>query len=409
MKTKADPNILILGAGFAGLAASKELGAFGKVTVIDPSPSFEFFPNIHELVSGFKSPADLRLDIRKILKAREQEFVQEKAVALDQENRTVTTSSGTQYPYDYLIIAMGGVNNERGVPGVAAHAFPFKSVDQCHAIGQKLASLEKQRSPYTVTIVGGGVEGIEALGEILRAYSSSTHLSIHLIEGGNQLLPGMPSQVHRHILKICKHFPVSFHFGKKVSQVEADKLTLSDGENLFSELVIWTGGVKSHPQLEAWGLAAPNIPPQVNSFLQSQYDPNILIIGDAIDVTGGGEKQAYLALEMGQVAGHNARSILTGAKLKTYQPQNLPSIYSFGNLNCFIIYKGLVLSGLPFASLKETIYQVNMASIQGLCERPETFIDTFERAVNGTIGSLNSVLTSPVSLLRRFRIKFSYQ
>ena len=104
MKTKANKkDILILGAGFAGLSASKALEGFDHVTVIDPSPSFEFAPNIHELVSGFKKPEDLRLDTRKILEGRGQSFVQEKAVDLDEANKTVTTSSGAQYHYDCLI------------------------------------------------------------------------------------------------------------------------------------------------------------------------------------------------------------------------------------------------------------------------------------------------------------------
>lgn len=408
MRNKTHPKILIVGAGFAGLAASKELGTFGNVTVIDPNASFEFFPNIHELVSGFKKPADLRLDIRKIVEERKQKFVQEQAVELDRENKVIITSSGTSHPYDYLILAMGGVNNDRGVSGVVEHSFPFKSADQCYAIGQKLASLERQQTPYSVTIVGGGVEGIESLGEILRKYGKSTNLSINLVEGARQLLPGMPYRIHQSILKLCQDFPVFFHFGKRVNQVEADKLMLSDGEHLFSDLIIWTGGVKSHPQLEAWGLAEQASSPQINPFLQSQHDSDILVIGDAVDVMGGGEKQAYLAIEMGQLAAQNIRSIVKGEKLNAYKPKSVPSVYSFGNLSCFIIYENFVLSGLPFASLKEAIYQFNMASIQGICERPETVIDTLDRALNGTMRSWRSLFESPVSLLDRVRIRFSF-
>lgn len=410
MNTKTTPDILILGAGFAGLAVSQELGSFANVTVIDPSPSFEFFPNIHELVSGFKKPHDLRLSIREIVEGRNQVFVQEKAVELDRENKIVTTSSGTEYPYDCLVIAIGSVNNDRGISGVEEHAFPFKTVDQCEAIGQQLSFLESQENPYAVTIVGGGVEGVEALGEMLREYSGSSQITINLVEGEDQLLPGMPSRIHRDILKHCHDFPVSFHLEKRVSQVEATSLTLSDESILTSDLTIWTGGVKSHPQLEAWGLVGKGKWPQVNSFLQSEQHPDILIIGDAVDITGGGEKQAYFALEMGKIAAHNARALLNKTVFKPYKPESLPSVYSFGNIDCFVIYKGLVLSGLPFAGLKEAIYQLNMANIQGICERPnETLIDIIERAINGTIKSGYSIFQSPLSLFRRFGVKVSFE
>ena len=406
MNTKTNKNILILGAGFAGLTASKELGTFGKVTVIDPTSSFEFAPNIHELVSGFKSPADVRLDTRGILEGRGQEFVQEKAVELNRENKIVSTSSGTQYHYDCLIVAIGGVSNDRGVSGVKDYASLFKSASDCHAIGQKLEHLECQDSPYSVTIVGGGVEGVECLGEILRKYSGSDNLSINLVEGDSQLLSGMSHQVHQDILELCQRFSISFHFEKRVRQVEAHQVILSNGKSLPSDLTIWTGGVKFHPQLEVWGLAEPSGWPQVNTFLQSKQDSDILIIGDAVDVMGGGEKQAYLALEMGQIAGYNARSILQGKRLKAYKPKSLPSVYSFGNLSCFIVYKGFSLSGLPFAGLKEAIYQLNMASMQDACARPEKLIDTLDRGLNGAIGSFHSIIESPIPLFSRFSIGF---
>jgi NADH dehydrogenase len=402
MNTQTNKKILILGAGFAGLAASKELEGFGEVTVIDPSPSFEFAPNIHELISGFKSPSDVRLDNQKILSGRGQTFIQEAAVGLDIENKTVITSTGTHHHYDCLVLAIGGVSNDRGVPGVDEHAFPFKSASECHAIGQKLEYLENQGLPYSVTIVGGGVEGVESLGEILRKYNGSTNLSVNLVEGASQLLQGTSRKVHQEILEICKDFSVAFHFEEKVNEVEAHQVTLSSGESLHSDLTIWTGGVKSHPQFKAWGLE-----PEVNRFLQSQKHPEILIIGDAVDVMGGGEKQAYLAIEMGELAGNNVRSILRGEQLKPYKPQKYPSIYSFGNLSCFVIYEGFSLSGLPFSGLKEAIYQLNMASIQGVPMDPEQLTDILGRGSNGALGALYSIIKSPIPLLSRFGIGFS--
>jgi len=409
MKSKNNPKILIIGGGFAGLAASKELGAFGDVTVIDKNPSFEFAPNIHELVSGFKAPAEVRLDIQEIVGRRGQKFVQEKVVDIDRENRHVTTSAANTFNYDYLIISIGGISNDRGVPGVEEHSYPFKSAAQCYTIGKKLFSLEDKGLSYTVTIVGGGVEGIESLGEILRRYRKSKHLSVRLIEAENQLLPGMPGKVNQDILKICQNFPVSFHFRETVSQVDEDSITLSDGKTLHSDITIWTGGVRSNPQLEKWGLAEKGAWPQVNRFLQSSQDSNIFIIGDSVDAAGGGEKQAYLALEMGQITAKNVKSIFKGHQPSVYTPKELPSVYTFGNLNCFVIYKGLVFSGLPFSGLKEAIYQLNMANIQGICEQPDQIKDIFERVLNGSVNSLQSFIEAPISLISKFGIDVSYR
>lgn len=401
-----DKKILILGAGFAGLAASKELEGFGDVTVMDPSPHFEFAPNIHELVSGFKNPSEVKLDLHSILKSRRQGFVQEKAVELDAKNKLVRTHSGNEYPYDCLIVAIGGVNNDRGVPGVKEFAYPFKTASHCHAIGKKLKQLESQASPYSVTIVGGGVEGVESLGEILRAYGQSRNITINLIEGQQQLLPGMAGQVHQNILELCAPFPVNFHFEERVSRVEADQVVLSNNQRLASDLTIWTGGVKSHPQLEAWGLTAPEGSAQVNTYLQSEQHSDIFVIGDAIDVTGGGEKQAYLALDMGEAAAHNVRSFLRGKRLKAYKPKQLPSIYAFGNLSCFVVYKDFALSGLALSGVKEAIYQFNMASIQGIPTDSEQLTETLGRGLHGTLRSLGAFLESPIPVLSRISIDF---
>ena len=409
MNRTTDKKILILGAGFAGLSASRQLQDFADVTVIAPNASFEFFPNIHELVSGFKSPEDLRLDIREIVEGRRQEFVLERAVHLDRENQVVSTSSGDQYPYDYLIVAMGAVNNDWGIPGVQEYTYPFKTASDCYAIGQKLEDLEDQDSPYSVTIVGGGVEGVEALGEILRKYGKSTNLTVSLVEAQGQLLPNLSGQIHQKILKLCLDFPVSFHFGKRVQQIEGREVALSDGKYLESDLVIWTGGVKSHPKVKSWGLTDRSGWPPVNDFLQSEEDANILIIGDSVDVMGGGEKQAYLALEMGKIAGQNIRSILNETPLKAYKPKSLPSVYTFGNLTCFIVYKGIALSGLPFAGLKEAIYQLNMASMQDVCSRPTQLIGAAGRGVNGALSIVNSFLQSPIPFFSKFRIRLSAQ
>ncbi|MEM6297416.1 MAG: FAD-dependent oxidoreductase [Bacteroidota bacterium] len=400
-----DKDILILGAGFAGLTASKELAGFGNVTIIDPSPYFEFFPNIHELVSGFKSLEDLRLDLRKIVESRGQTFVQEKAISLDRKNKQVHTESGDSYHYDCLIVAIGGVSNNHGVAGVDEFTYPFKTAAECHAIGERLRHLESKGRPYQITIVGGGVEGIESLGEILRTYGGSNRISINLVEGRDRLLPGMAPQVHQSILKICQDFPVKFHFEQRVDKVEAEQLTLSNQEVLPSDLTIWTGGVKSHPQLESWGLAASNSSAKVNSFLQSEKSDDILVIGDAIDVNGGGEKQAYLAIEMGEVAAQNARAMMKGKSLKRYKPTNLPAVYSFGNLNCFIVYKDFALSGLAFAGLKEAIYQLNMTSIQGIPTRADQVTEVISRGINGTVSSLYSFFDSPVPLLSRVSVE----
>jgi NADH dehydrogenase len=159
--------VVILGGGFAGLSAALELRPDRhEVTLIDRNRWFEFLPNIHELLSGVKTPELLRLPLDRTLKRAGHRFVRDTVTGIDTEKRTVSTRRRDAIGYDALIVAFGGVDATRGVPGVAEHAMPFKSVDQCHRIGKRLARLAERRKPAQVVIVGGGLEGVEALGEI---------------------------------------------------------------------------------------------------------------------------------------------------------------------------------------------------------------------------------------------------
>jgi len=145
-----------VGAGFAGLAAARCLDRRHTVTVIDRSVSFEWLPNIHELLSGAKRPADLRLPTRRLV-----------------------TRAGHRH---VRIVAVGGVNDTYGVRGADRRAMPFKSVADCAAIGRRLAALARQREERSVVIVGGGLEGIEALGEILRRFRARGSLRVSVVE-----------------------------------------------------------------------------------------------------------------------------------------------------------------------------------------------------------------------------------
>ena len=127
------PRVVILGGGFAGLAAARGLDADRfDVTLVDRRPAFEFLPNIHELLSGVKSPELLRLPLDRALAGLGHRFVNDTVTGIDPVERTVRVERRRRpIGYDALVVALGGVDATRGVAGVTDHAHPFKSVDDC--------------------------------------------------------------------------------------------------------------------------------------------------------------------------------------------------------------------------------------------------------------------------------------
>jgi NADH dehydrogenase FAD-containing subunit len=132
------PSIVIVGANFAGLKAAISLPKKFRVTVVDPWPWFEFSPNIHELISTYKTPEILRFPKETAINRSGHTLVTEASAAIIPEKNTVVTSSGKHLIYDYCIIAIGGIINTFNIKGVEKHAMPFKTVAQCKVIGDRL-------------------------------------------------------------------------------------------------------------------------------------------------------------------------------------------------------------------------------------------------------------------------------
>jgi NADH dehydrogenase len=358
------PRIAIVGANFAGLAAARQLGREYTVTVIDRSPSFEWLPNIHELLSGLKRPSDLRLPRRRLVARAGHRFVRAEIAAIDAAAGQLSTTMGRKFSFDCCIVAIGGVGETFGVRGADRYAMPFKNVDDCAAIGRQLATLARKRGRRSVVIVGGGLEGIEALGEILRRYARLDGLAITLVEAGKRLLPDAPMRLDSAVRAHCEGRSVRILTESPVTAVTPKQVRLRSGETVRSDLTIWTGGVTAPPLLHEAGLAdKPRQWAQVTAALRSKRFDNVFVIGDAAALPHPLAKQAYYALQMGECAADNARRALSGRTLREFKPAAKPRLIAFGDLDTFLVSGRSAIASPGLAALKEAVFQVTMAEI----------------------------------------------
>jgi NADH dehydrogenase FAD-containing subunit len=355
--------VLILGGGFAGLAAARELRADRHdVTLIDRNRWFEFLPNIHELLSRVKTPELLRLPLDRNIERAGHRFIRDTVTGIDPVQRTVSTRRRRAIPYDALIVTFGGVDVDRGVVGVVEHALPFKTVDQCDRIGKRLARLAVRRKPARVVIVGGGLEGVEALGEILRRYRRS-ELHVTLVEANQRLLPEAPNFLDEHVRKLCAPWAVDFVMNSPVRRIESDAVILDNGTELPSDLTIWTGGPAPPALLTECGLAPRGAWAPVDLTLASHAHPEIFIAGDAAALPTAVSKQAYNALDMGACAARNADRFLANRALETFRPSAKPMLISFGDLTCFVVAGERALAGPSLGALKEAVFELVMSQL----------------------------------------------
>jgi NADH dehydrogenase len=366
MKSRAArrPRIAIVGANFAGLAAAQHLDARYDVTVIDRSPWFEWLPNIHELLSGAKRPSDLRLSRPRLVRRAGHRFVQATVERIDARGGTLHLDDGRELDFDACIVAVGGVGETYGVAGVDRHAMQFKGIDDCAAIGRRLKALARGSGERDVVIVGGGLEGIEALGEILRRYRTLRTLRITVVEAGPRLLAGTPAALDARVRRHCADLNVRFLTNSPVTRITARRVYLRSGKPLRSDLTIWTGGVTAPPLLHASGLARkPREWASVTPALRSTRYENVFVIGDAAALPRPRSKQAYYALQMGEFVAGNAQRALAGRRLRKFRPAPKPMLIAFGDLDTFLVSGKSVIASPRLANLKEGVFQLTMAQL----------------------------------------------
>ncbi len=355
---KTRPTVLIIGANFGGLKAATTLSKQFAVVVIDPNPWFEFLPAIHELVSGVKTPSLVKISSTGIVKRSGHQFIKDRVVQILPDKNMVVTKNGKVLDYEFCIVAIGGVKNTFGVPGADMHAVSFSNIENCSFIGKQLNNLSKAKTPSHIVIVGGGTEGIEVLGEILRKIKNIRNIRIRLIEREHRLLNGVPADIDSEIRKHCRPYPVEFLTGESLKKITKKTVVLSNGKRLKSDLTIWTAGAKPHPLLSESGFTetADQWAP-VSRSLQHVFYKNVFFVGDAADVPDVRSKQAYHAIDMGQCAALNIHRLRSGKELQPFKPSPKPMVVSFGELDTYVITDEFVLAGSAFSSLKEAVFQ----------------------------------------------------
>ena len=214
-------HIVIVGGNFAGLTAAIKLSRRHAVTVIDPSRHFEWAPGIHEILSSVKTPQGLRLDRAAIVKQAGHRFLQDRVTALQPAQRRLATAAGRELDFDACIVAVGALWNTHHIPGADRHAMPFRSVADALAIEHRMHTLLQQGKPLRIVIAGGGISGIEALGEILRRHRDDASLSVELVEAGAWLLPGLPASLDADLRRLCEPYAVKFHTATTISSGQA--------------------------------------------------------------------------------------------------------------------------------------------------------------------------------------------
>ncbi|MFF8881522.1 NAD(P)/FAD-dependent oxidoreductase [Streptomyces flaveolus] len=275
--------VVILGAGYAGMAAAVQLAARVKgredvrVTVVNARERFTERMRLHMAATGQRLA---ELSVPELLEGTGARFVRGWVTAVDPDARTVRIDDDRVLHYDTLVYGLGGTADTSAVPGAEDHAYTLSSAQDAEALADRLARL----GSGTVVVAGSGLTGIEAAAEIAERHPRLRVVLLGRQEPGVAMNPKAKAYLHAALDRLGVHMRV----GVEVMKVLPDAVELAGGEVIPADAVLWTSGTRTSPAAAAAGLTVDDRGRVVtDAALRSVSHPEVYAIGDAAAVRQG--------------------------------------------------------------------------------------------------------------------------
>jgi NADH dehydrogenase len=346
------PHVVVVGAGFGGIAATDELSKEGfRVTLIDRFPYNTFQPLLYQVATGGLNPGDVTYALRFFAARHEGvRFRAAEVVGIDHDRHEVICHDGVRVGFDYLIIGNGITTNHFGIPGAAQYTMSMYTRAEALRVRDTIfGSLEiiagkaaMDSAGFTVVIVGGGPTGVEMAGQLAELktetipsiYPEINPARVHvvLVEMFPYLLAPFDDSLRRYALQELIKRGVDVRLNTAITEIEADRVDFKDGSSMPVDLVIWAAGVSGDPLVRDWGLPigrAGRI--EVNGDTRVIGEERIFAIGDgSVTVDKPLPQLAQPALQMGKFAARQIARLYRGLDTETFKYRDKGTMATIG-------------------------------------------------------------------------------
>ncbi|MFF6958325.1 MULTISPECIES: FAD-dependent oxidoreductase [unclassified Streptomyces] len=378
----ARPRILVVGAGFAGVACVRRLERSlaadeADVSLVTPFSYQLYLPLLPQVASGVLTPQSIAVSLRRSSRHRTR-IIPGGAVGVDTKAKVCVirkiTGEILNEPYDYIVLAPGSVTRTFDIPGLLDNARGMKTLAEAayirdHVIAQlDLADASQDEaeraSRLQFVVVGGGYAGTETAACLQRLTSNAAKryprldpklIKWHLIDIAPKLMPELGDKLGRSALEILSKRGIEVSLGVSIAKAGPEEVTFTDGRVLPCRTLIWTAGVAASPLVATLDAETVRGRLAVTPEMTVPGLDGVFALGDAgalPDVTKGEDgaicpPTAQHAMRQGRTMADNILATLRHRPLTPYAHKDLGLVVDLGGKDAVSKPLGIELRGLP--------------------------------------------------------------
>ena len=325
--------VVIVGAGFGGLAAARKLSQQKdvNVTVVDKHPYQLFSPLLYQVATGGLPEDDIAYPVRAAIPG--VSFRKGEVTKVNSNSKSIILADQSTIEYDHLVLATGSTGTTFGVPGVQENALQMKSIMEARVIKKQLLGMyeeveagHKPKESLKVVVIGAGPTGVEVSGAVAELQKSMKHefpniykmASVTLVEAGPRVLPMFHEKSSKHAQSELEEIGVSVKTNSAVDRMYETDVHLKSGEILSGGTLIWAAGVAAYQTWTSLGETDRSNRIKIDENLQSSA--GIFVIGDGAHLQFKGNPLPMIAPVALQMGKHVAKQIISLKNNKPLSP-----------------------------------------------------------------------------------------
>lgn len=360
------PRVVILGGGFGGLTAAKELAKSATVTVVDRHNFQTFLPLLYQVASAGLAADHVAYPIRGALRKSGVQFRMGSPISVDHKNKTIKLDSSEILEFDHLVIALGSATTDFGIKGVTEHALGMKSVHEAITIRAEVMRHFEDLCRFeddtilSIAVVGGGPTGVEMAGAFAELVQgpltndqshAAKHIEIYLIEAGARILPSFAQSLAVRAQRDLEKLQVKILTNTSVKEVLSRTIETKNGEIIPADVTIWAAGVVGEPAANKLNLPIINSRISVDASLQVSHHENIWAIGDICGFKDKNDRflpmVAPVALQQGRFVAAQINRLIAGKELQPFKYRDKGSMATIGRHKAIVEVGKFKLVGIP--------------------------------------------------------------